>query len=834
MKPTTLISYLDEFPKRGKATAFFFRTPFRKFALSYEELHVKIHKITSAFENLGLKEGDRVLFWGINSPDWAASYLACLLKKLIAVPMDVRGSAAFTEKIYGFTEASIVLCDRVKEKELQGVRPLSFETLSAEAGRLEFREVSPPAVRPSDSAVILFTSGTTGQPKGVVLTHENIVTNVEALNASVPGFGEKDRCLSLLPLSHIFEQTAGFWLPLRRRIPITYLQTLKASFILKSLEEDGITISAVVPRVLRLIQGGILREVKRAGREKAFQGLLAFSDFVPCRCRRLLFPALAKKFGGLKYFVSGGATLEPELERFWERLGIGILQGYGLSETSPVISCNFPQARRFGSIGKVVPGVEIRLTEDKEIWVRGASVFRGYYKSQELTREAFAGEWFKTGDLGELDRDGFLWFKGRKKEMIATEEGLKVYPQDIEAELHKIPGVKESCVFGLDRDGRQVIHAVLLLEDRALDTKRVIERANALLSDHQKIQSASVWADDDFPRTSTMKVRKNEVIATLRGEKVPRAELSGTEKDAPRLYAMVSALSGVKPESMTASSRLGNELGLASLDRMELAAMIEEEYGLALGDELLAPETSLGEIEKMIEAGKVPRWEKNIPRWPVHPWMLALRAPIQNTVMFPLLRHYCRIKTEGAGNLEGLKGPAIFVSNHESYFDGPAILAALPPEIRERTAIAAWKEFFEPETGSFFFRSFRRFFFYVCAAVADIYVFPQTRGFRKSYEHTGWLIDAGFNILIFPEGERSLTGEMLPFRPGIDRMVRTMKIPVVPVRLKGLYEIFPRHKKFPARGKVVCRFGKPVVFDSETNIDIGQAIQNEVRRLGHE
>jgi len=264
---------------------------------------------------------------------------------------------------------------------------------------------------------------------------------------------------------------------------------------------------------------------------------------------------------------------------------------------------------------------------------------------------------------------------------------------------------------------------------------------------------------------------------------------------------------------------------------MELAAMIEEEYGLALDDELLAPETSLGEIEKMIEAGKVPRREKNIPRWPVHPCMIGLRGPLQRALMFPLLRHYCGIRREGVENLEGLKGPVIFVSNHASYFDGPAILAALPPEIRERTAIAAWKEFFDPGKGSFPFRFLRRLSFYVCAAFANIYLFPQQKGFKKSYEHTGWLIDHGFNVLIFPEGERSRTGEMLPFQPGIDRMVRAMEIPVVPVALKGLYEIFSRNMTFPGKGEVLCRFGKPLVFGPETGIDIAGTLQDEVRKL---
>ncbi len=829
---TTLVSYIEYFPSRGKTPCLFYKTPFRTFSLTYEELYQRARRTACYLERRGFKKGDRILFWGANSPRWAAAFFGCLLKGIIVVPMDIRTGAAFVRSIFDFTKAALVLCDETRKQDLGPLRVMSFEELEKESTGLNPQGENQVFIAPDDIAEIIFTSGTTAEPKGVVLTHRNIVSNVEALHRSLAGLGGAEKWLSLLPLSHIFEQTIGLWLPMRRGYSVTYLKVLKVSSIFQALEEDGITLVPIVPRLLKLFQDGILREVKRMGKERIFNFLLRFSDVLPQRFRRFLFPALKRKFGRLKYFVAGGATLELELERFWARLGIGLLQGYGLTETSPVISCNFPLQYRFGSIGKILSGVEMKISPDGEIGARGPGVFSGYYESPEKTCEAFERGWFLTGDLGRLDGDGFLYYLGRKKELIVTEEGLNVYPADLEAVLHQVSGVKESCVISFKRDGRETIHAVLLLEDRLLEPKALIDQANAHLQDFQKIQSFSVWPDEDFPRTSTMKVQKNKVREILEREAAGARLEMPAEKAVPRLYVMAAQLARLRPETLTPGMRLGDDLGLSSLDRVELAAMLEEEFHLDVDDAFLESGTSLEQVGQMVREKEGGLKGRVIPRWPVRPWACAFREMFQNMLIFPAVRFFCRIQVEDAQKLEAIQGPVIFVANHTSYFDAPVIFASLPQRIRRRVAVATWKEFFETDSRKRpFFWACRRFEYYFASLGFNIYLFSREKGFKRNFEHTGWLIDRGFHVLLFPEGARTKTGETAAFEAGIGMLINAVDVPVVPVGLKGLFEIFPVQRNFPRRGSVICRFGSPLVLSGMTQQDIVKKLQEEVEGL---
>ncbi|MFH1208863.1 MAG: AMP-binding protein [Candidatus Omnitrophota bacterium] len=831
MSGQTLISYLESFPARGDRSALFYKTGFRTLRLSYRELYDLACRISNYLEQRGLKKGDRLILWGANSPEWVGVFLGCLIRGVISVPLDIRGTLAFTEKVFRFTEAALLVCDRTKSANLVTEHWIDFESLRKEAERLPPGPTSGAEVKPSDIAEILFTSGTTGEPKGVVLTHENIFSNVESLRILAPEFRKNNKWLSVLPLSHIFEQTAGLWLPFAHGASITYLKVLNAGSIFGSLQDDEIMTAAIVPRLLGLMQGGILREAKRQGKENIFYFLLHLANRFPMKVRRLLFPALARKFGKFKYFIVGGATLEPELERFWERVGVPLLQGYGLSETSPVISCNQPAAHRSGSIGKVLPGVEVRLGPDKEIQVRGKSIFSGYYRGPEKTGEVFEGDWFKTGDLGEFDRDGFLYFRGRKKDVLVTSEGLNVYPDDLEAVLQAVKGVKDCCVLGVPKEGRENIHAALILEDPSLDLKTVIDRANAHLADYQKIQSFSLWPGEDFPRTATMKVKKNEVLRILQETRAPATAEKGKEKKTGSLYLFLARLAKMKPEEIRPEACLGDDLGLSSLDRVELAAMIEEEFHLDVDDSALLAGTRVAEIETLIRTKAHATQEKEIPRWPMHPWVRTLRKPLQDFFIFPIFRYFCRLKVEGLENLRDLPCPVIFIANHASYFDAPSIFLALPRRILEKIAPATWRGFFDAPASKPWLRLWKGFEFYFASAGFNSYLFDPEKGIKKSMEHTGWLLDRGYNILLFPEGARTRTGRMEPFKPGIGMMASVLNVLVVPVGIKGLFEILPVQRNFPRRGEVTVRFGKPIFFSGESHPAIAKRLEQEIARL---
>ena len=443
----------------------------------------------------------------------------------------------------------------------------------------------------------------------------------------------------------------------------------------------------------------------------------------------------------------------------------------------------------------------------------------------------FEGEWFKTGDLGEFDQDGFLYFLGRKKEVIVTSEGLNIYPQDIEAVLHTVRGVKESCVFGVRKGESEMIYAVFLLETPSLDPKALVDCANAQLADYQKIKDFSVWPFEDFPRTTTLKVKKNEVMRILIQKQKFRAEPKG-KVETSLLYDFLSRLTGLGTEQICHESRLGDDLGLGSLDRVDLASMIEEEYHFDVDDMFLASETRVREIERLIQMKIGIREEKGFPRWPTHPYVLRLRMFLQDCFLFPLLRIFCRLKVEGSQKLQNISDPVIFISNHASYFDALVILVSLPRRIRKKTAVATQREFFDAQTSNLILRLWKRFVFYSISLGFNIYLFARQKGFKKSLEHSGWLIDQGFHIILFPEGGRTRTGNMGPFKPGIGMLASSMKVPVVPVEIKGLFEVLPPGRKLPRVGNVTVKFGKPISVIEGSYLAIAKRLAEEVKALG--
>jgi len=304
----------------------------------------------------------------------------------------------------------------------------------------------------------------------------------------------KQKFLSVLPLSHVFEQVIGFLVLLSNRTTIVYIRTLKTRDLFEAFHEERITNAAVVPRLLELIHAGILQKVKN--KEKFISQVQSIGK-LPLVFRKIIFHKIHQKFGGrIRYFVCGGAPLDESVEMFYDAIGLRIVQGYGLTESSPVLTTNTPVRKKLGSVGKAVPGVKIKISSDEEVLAKGDNITQGYYKNPKKTKEIFEDGWLKTGDLGHLDDEGNLFLKGRKKDMIVTSAGINVYPEDIEQVLNKLPGVMDSCVIGTKAKKGEEIHAVLLLKEKA-DLKSIITEANKKLDDSQKIQHHSAWPHED-------------------------------------------------------------------------------------------------------------------------------------------------------------------------------------------------------------------------------------------------------------------------------------------------------------------------------------------------
>ena len=497
----TLVDFLqgraEEFCDRE---ALLFRPGFRYRRWSYADVWEGAGRIAAMLQGRGLSKGDRALIWGPNCPQWALALFGCLRAGVIAVPLDVRSPREFVENVASKMDAKLSFISRVTPSyhvEL-GVPEIDFEEL--EALSEDMPAPSPVDIGPDDLAEVMFTSGTTGDPKGVMLTHRNITANIASVVQVAPGM-ESDRLMSILPLSHMLEQMGGLLVPMHAGANITYPMARQATVLFRTMKERRVTMMVLVPQLLDLFMKGIEREVRRQGKEAIWAKLMKIAAITPFPLRRVLFRQVHKKFGGkLSFVFAGGAPLDHDLGAKWNLLGVRVVQGYGATETSPVITCHSQAKPRYDSPGPPVPGVEVKIAEDGEVLVRGENVTQGYWNAPEATAASFEDGWYKTGDQGEFDDEGNLHLKGRKKDMIVLGSGLNVYPEDIEAMLVKHEAIEDSAVVGLPRPSGPEVHAALIMRDAARASDAV-SWANGWLAEHQRIRGFTVWPGEDFPRT---------------------------------------------------------------------------------------------------------------------------------------------------------------------------------------------------------------------------------------------------------------------------------------------------------------------------------------------
>ncbi len=479
---------------------------------TYQELQERVQKFAGYLQEQGYKKGERVMIWCASRTGWMVAYLGALLAGLVVVPLDINTREDFLVRIAETTEAKALI---TTAKQYQSLKQSSLPFIDIEAlpeGALDVAAL--PEVTGEDLAELVFTSGTTGQPKGVMLTHNNITSNAIAA-VSVVNILDTDRALSILPLSHMFEMTIEIAV-LYIGASVVYAKSLVPDTILRLLATQGVTCMVLVPQALQLFMNGIERTVRQQKRERQWELLHRIAARLPFSWRRRLFSAVHKRFGGhFRFFVSGGAYLPPQLAAKWENMGFRVMQGYGATECSPVVSVTPYNDHNYTSVGKPLPGVEVRIAEDKEILVRGPNVAKGYWHNPEATAAAFEDGWYHTGDLGYIDMQNNLYLKGRKKNLIVLANGLNVFPEDVENVLTGNSLVKDAVVFGLsEREEGPQVHAVLLMEEPE-KAKAVVQQANKQLAAHQQIRGFTVWPESEFPRTHTLKVKRQDVLARL-------------------------------------------------------------------------------------------------------------------------------------------------------------------------------------------------------------------------------------------------------------------------------------------------------------------------------
>jgi long-chain acyl-CoA synthetase len=494
-----------------------FRDQSDRIVWTYTDLGRNADAVANLLRSREIGKGDRVVIWAPNRPWWVATLLGCLLEGVVAVPLDVNGSAEFARQVAEMMEARLIVAGPDQQRALGEISlpVVSIDELPELAAGAPATAAAETATDPEDLVEIVYTSGTTGHPRGVMVNHRNLLANINALPAHLQG-DSSYHMLSVLPLSHLFEQTVGFWYVLFNGARVVYPRSIQASTIFEALAQEQITGMLVVPQVVALFYHAIEREVQRSGREKAWLVLHRIAPWVPFGLRRYLFRTVHKRLGGaFRFFVSGGAGLQPELAERWENMGVAVVQGYGLTECSPVVAATSLSRRPAGAVGTPLACCEVRLADDGEILVRGPNVTTGYWQDPSATADAFVDGWYRTGDFGTVDQDGYLRLKGRKKNLIVLGNGMNVYPEDLEAVLLRNPAVQDAVVLGLPRDDGDIeVQAVLVLREM-VDPAVIVREANRQLAGHQHIRRAMVWPDPDFPRTPTLKAKRPEIAQRL-------------------------------------------------------------------------------------------------------------------------------------------------------------------------------------------------------------------------------------------------------------------------------------------------------------------------------
>lgn len=799
---------------------------FRIRSYSYTDAARAARHFAVQLDRIGAKPGSRMILWSENNPAWVAAFWGCVLRGVTVVPIDEAHSDAFAERVFRLVQPSAIAVGSAV-----ATPPFADGTPLLRLADLDWKSeiaVAPATVRPDDAAEILFTSGATAEPKGVVITHRNILANIVPVEHGVAKYRRwaipfsPIRFLNLLPLSHMFGQAMTMFIPPMLGGTVVLQRSQSPQDIVHQIRSRRLSVLICVPKIL-----DVLKEHVSGVEPQALKPPPASEKF----WWRWWHYRRVHGLFGMKFwaFIVGGAALDPGLEHFWTGLGWAVIQGYGLTEAAPIVTLNHPFHAKQGTVGKPIGGVEVRIAPDGEVLVRGGNVTQGYFANEAATREAFEDGWFHTGDIGEFDAEGRLVIKGRKKEMIVLSDGRNVFPEDVEHVLNGIAGVKESAVVGLDSGAGERVHAALVLDD-GIDAQGVIREANAALEDHQKVRAYTVWPDKSLPRTEgTRKLKRGAIRARLAGQ-APQPEQRGAT-------AIESLLSKFGSGKVTGDTSL-EELGLSSLDRIELMVALEQKLGMAVDEAAFTQAKTVADIERLGASELVVQRSEAIPfpRWNRHWFAQAHRIVHLNTWVLGLARLFAWVEVQGRENLEGIEGPVLFVANHQGYFDVPVLFLALKSHWRQRLAPTMRKEFFDahfqPNRHPWSKVLTNRLNYLLAAHVFNAVPIPQRdAGARDTLRFLGEIASAGECPLIFPEGRHSQDESIAEFQPGAAMIATRLGLPVVPVRIRGSNRVLHPSWKFPRQGRVQVSFGRPLVVEGDDFRTITHRLEEAVRSL---
>jgi long-chain acyl-CoA synthetase len=883
MRPN-LATLLDDFLLFRHDTAVVRYTGNRRCVTTYNEIATLAGRFAALLAESGIGPGDRVLLWAENSAQWIAAFYGCMLRGVLVVPLDSYGTPDFAAKVAADVRPSLVVGDIALLKTLSGEWPkLPFENWLAalpteEAGAVVGLSLETPLQ-------ILFTSGTTGEPKGILHTHGNVLASVGPIEEAAHGYLRYERLvhplrfLHTLPLSHVFGQTMGLWIPPIFGAEAHFESRLAAPRLIETIRRERISVLIAIPRVLGLLKSHLEAEYpdlpERVAAAKGISAVKRWWRF------RDIHTVLGLKFWAL---VTGGGALPAPVEQFWNSLGFVLVQGYGMTETAALITLNHPFHVAHGTIGKPLPGREVKLGPDGEVLVRGPMISSATWSGGALHPRL--EEWLATGDLAETQTTGELRFLGRKSEVIVTGAGINIHPEDLEAALEQEPEVAASAVVRVETPSGSEPCAVLALRGAPERAAAIVQSANARLAGFQRIRRWMLWPEPDLPRTSTGKVKRAVVTTWLARRIGTMAGAASSFASEDWLLALIARITGEalpgNREALgpTDDLRLEEDLRLDSLGRVQLFAALEERMSIALNPDEYARVGTLSELRQWMSHSAEPDYsivpskpiehtgpdtlqnlapsnlpveesQPNVqhepklsptpaqyvyPRWP---WLLPfhwLRSSFVECILRPLVWLLAAPRVTRPPTLAADE-PMLIIANHVTAYDVALLLAALPRAIRSRTAVAMSGEMLED------FRHARNMqppclnplgppTWLLSTALFNVFPLPRQRDFQRSFSHAGEALDRGFHVIVFPEGTRSPDGTLARFRPGIGLLVKQSSTAVLPMALQGLGELKMRQRRWFRSGTITVCVGQPARFaGDETEAAITAQLHKEVEML---
>jgi long-chain acyl-CoA synthetase len=847
-----LASLVDDLRRNGRQIAIVRTRGVRRHATTYAELATLAGRFSAELGRRGIGPGDRVILWGENSAEWVAAFFGCLLRGVLAVPLDAAGSPEFAARVMADVAPRLILADSPRLAVLpMNVPQLSLDDLAGSLPAEPLFTVDP-AVTLDAPFQIIFTSGTTAAPKGIVHTNRNVLASLDPIEREMQKYLRYERLihplrfLHSLPLSHVFGQFMGLWTPALLAAEVHFETQLEPARLIDHIRLERISVLVAVPRSLELLRVHVqMLFPDLAGQLAASEGWPITKRFV--RFRRV------HRLTGWKFWalISGGATLPAELELFWGRLGYAVIQGYGMTETAALVTLNHPFHVGRGTLGKPLPGREVRISPEGEIMVRGDVVSRSTWANGAIQQRA--SEWLATGDLATQDDSGELRFSGRRGDVIITAAGLNIHPADLEAALLKQPGVRAAAVVSCEGSNGSEPAAVLLADADDAQLRQILEHANRSLADFQQIRRVLRWPEPSLPYTSTGKLLRR-VVAEWACEQLSATPAHPASSRGDALLEMIASVTGESPASADDSTRLSEDFHLDSLGRVQLQSLFEQSFGLELADEQIAQVKTLGELRKLtgstapvtapsqlpslppqaaptqsqlfaatpspVATASPTTSAHRYPRWPWLPPVNALRVAVQELAIRPLIWLLAAPRVE-CRSVQQPSPPLLIIANHVTAYDVPLILYGLPPNLRHRVAVAMSGEMlldFRRGQGApnAFLDALLPLAYWLITVFINVFPLPRLGGFRRSFEHAGRALDRGYSVIIFPEGHRSVVGTLQPFRSGIGLLAQQAEADVLPVALVGLDQVLQSGRRRFHCGRITVRVGEPIPYNPKS------------------